>query len=365
MAHDDGEGVENQEGTDKERNCREAQKHFAEDVNDFVDRASSLLCRLLTGDDLVVRWQNFFSRFLHIATRRICVEWKLPFTTSYHTKFPEYVSARFPIPVQVGYAYMKWFHKPSGRLMVATPTLRDELLERGFRNVSPWSRGVDTELFRPDLEPIYDSLGGKDWPRPFFLNVGRVAVEGDAFVARDLRQARRDMQIIFQDTHASLDPRMTVGEIVSEGLRLHHGQASASQIEAQVVATLAEVGLSIAAFPDLLSRYPHSFSGGQRQRIALARALVVGPDLLVLDEPTSALDVTVQKQILKLLQELQSKRGMAYLLITHDIDVLRAMAHQVMVLQGGRIAEAGSAEQVLYEPRHAYTRSLLAAFPNE
>jgi microcin C transport system ATP-binding protein len=93
--------------------------------------------------------------------------------------------------------------------------------------------------------------------------------------------------------------------------------------------------------------------------------LVVGPDLLVLDEPTSALDVTVQKQILKLLQELQSKRGMAYLLITHDIDVLRAMAHQVMVLQGGRIAEAGSAEQVLYEPRHAYTRSLLAAFPNE
>ena len=85
-----------------------------------------------------------------IATRRICVEWKLPFTTSYHTKFPEYVSARFPIPVQVGYAYMKWFHKPSGRLMVATPTLRDELVEHGFKNVSPWSRGVDTELFRPD-----------------------------------------------------------------------------------------------------------------------------------------------------------------------------------------------------------------------
>ena len=86
-----------------------------------------------------------------IATRRICVEWKLPFTTSYHTKFPEYISARFPVPVQVGYAYMKWFHKPSGRLMVATPTLRDELLERGFRNVSPWSRGVDTEQFNPDL----------------------------------------------------------------------------------------------------------------------------------------------------------------------------------------------------------------------
>ena len=123
-----------------------------------------------------------------IATRRICVEWKLPFTTSYHTKFPEYVSARFPIPVQVGYAYMKWFHKPSGRLMVATPTLRDELVEHGFKNVSPWSRGVDTEVFRPDLEPIYDQMGAKDWPRPFFLNVGRVAVEKniEAFLELDL-----------------------------------------------------------------------------------------------------------------------------------------------------------------------------------
>jgi glycosyltransferase involved in cell wall biosynthesis len=123
-----------------------------------------------------------------IATRRICVEWKLPFTTSYHTKFPEYVSARFPIPVQVGYAYMKWFHKPSGRLMVATPTLKKELEAHGFKNISPWSRGVDTELFRPDLEPIYDSLGGKDWPRPFWLNVGRVAVEKniEAFLDLDL-----------------------------------------------------------------------------------------------------------------------------------------------------------------------------------
>ncbi len=123
-----------------------------------------------------------------IATRRICVEWKMPFTTSYHTKFPEYISARFPVPVQVGYAYMKWFHKPSGRLMVATPTLRDDLTKRGFRNVSAWSRGVDTEAFNPDLPGIYDELGGKDWPRPFFLNVGRVAVEKniEAFLETDL-----------------------------------------------------------------------------------------------------------------------------------------------------------------------------------
>ena len=119
-----------------------------------------------------------------IATRRICLEWKLPFTTSYHTKFPEYISARFPVPVQVGYAYMRWFHKPSGRLMVATPTLRDELVKHGFRNVSPWTRGVDTELFRPDAEPIFPA----DWARPIWLNVGRVAVEKniEAFLSTDL-----------------------------------------------------------------------------------------------------------------------------------------------------------------------------------
>jgi glycosyltransferase involved in cell wall biosynthesis len=123
-----------------------------------------------------------------IATRRICVEWKLPFTTSYHTKFPEYISARFPVPVQVGYAYMKWFHKPSGRLMVATPTLKAELEEHGFRNISPWSRGVDTEMFRPDLDPVFAELGGKDWLRPFWLNVGRVAVEKniESFLELDL-----------------------------------------------------------------------------------------------------------------------------------------------------------------------------------
>ncbi|MFN4288062.1 MAG: glycosyltransferase family 4 protein [Brevundimonas sp.] len=145
-----------------------------------------------------------------IATRRICVEWKLPFTTSYHTKFPEYVSARFPIPVQVGYAYMKWFHKPSGRLMVATPTLRDELESHGFKNVSPWTRGVDTELFNPALEPIYAELGGADWPRPFWLNVGRVAVEKniEAFLKLDLPgtkivvgdgPARADLEAAYPD----------------------------------------------------------------------------------------------------------------------------------------------------------------------
>jgi microcin C transport system ATP-binding protein len=122
------------------------------------------------------------------------------------------------------------------------------------------------------------------------------------------------------------------------------------------------VGLVGDGFANVLGRYPHAFSGGQRQRIALARALVVEPDLLVLDEPTSALDVTVQKQILELLQALQQKRGMAYLLITHDVDVLRAMAHHIMVLKSGQVVEQGSADQVLSAPSHPYTQSLLQAF---
>jgi glycosyltransferase involved in cell wall biosynthesis len=144
------------------------------------------------------KFKSFEPEAIHIATegpiglaaRRICIEWKLPFTTSYHTRFPEYVSARLPVPLAAGYAYMKWFHKPSGRLMVATPTLRDELARHGFRNLSQWSRGVDTEVFQPrrpgDPDP-YEGL-----KRPIFLNVGRVAVEKniEAFVSLDLPGTR-------------------------------------------------------------------------------------------------------------------------------------------------------------------------------
>ncbi|WP_240609499.1 glycosyltransferase family 4 protein [Phenylobacterium deserti] len=140
------------------------------------------------------RFKGFEPEAIHIATegpiglaaRRICVEWKLPFTTSYHTRFPEYVSARLPLPLAAGYAYMKWFHKPSGRLMVATPTMRDELTQHGFRNISAWSRGVDTEVFHPRREDEPDIFEGL--PRPIFLYVGRVAVEKniEAFLGLDL-----------------------------------------------------------------------------------------------------------------------------------------------------------------------------------
>lgn len=191
-------------------------------------------------------------------------------------------------------------------------------------------------------------LGGKGWQN----------------VPTKDKPLRQRVQVVFQDPYGSLSPRMTVGEIVSEGLRLHQPQLQASELEQQVLTTLAEVGLKTEEFPDLLNRYPHAFSGGQRQRIALARALVVNPELLVLDEPTSALDVTVQKQILQLLQDLQKRKKIAFLLITHDIDVLRAMAHEVLVLKAGQVVESGLAEQVLNQPEHSYTRSLLAAFPN-
>ncbi len=179
--------------------------------------------------------------------------------------------------------------------------------------------------------------------------------------AQDL-PLRRRVQVVFQDPFGSLSPRRTVGETVAEGLLLHRPELSRAEVQARVLATLAEVGLTPTEFPGLLARYPHAFSGGQRQRIVLARALVVEPELLVLDEPTSALDVTVQQQVLRLLQDLQQRRGMAYLLITHDLDVLQAMAHEVLVLQGGQVVEAGAAEQVLQSPSHPYTLSLLSAF---
>jgi microcin C transport system ATP-binding protein len=170
---------------------------------------------------------------------------------------------------------------------------------------------------------------------------------------------RRSVQVVFQDPFSSLSPRMTVEEIVGEGLRVHQPGLSVAQRQLRVVQALADVGMSQAQFPRLLQRYPHEFSGGQRQRLAIARALMVEPDMLVLDEPTSALDVTVQKQVLQLLQKLQRERGLSYLLITHDVAVIRAMAHQIMVMKSGEILESGPAAQVLAAPQHPYTQLLV------
>ena len=175
------------------------------------------------------------------------------------------------------------------------------------------------------------------------------------------RSLRRVIQVVFQDPFSSLSPRMTVEAIVGEGLRVHAPELDTAARRDRVIAALAEVSLSEAHDPGLLDRYPHEFSGGQRQRLAIARALIVEPQLLVLDEPTSALDVTVQKQVLGLLQRLQRERGLSYLLITHDVEVIRAMAHDIIVMKDGVVLEAGPALQVLDAPQHPYTRTLVAA----
>ena len=175
--------------------------------------------------------------------------------------------------------------------------------------------------------------------------------------SRRLRPLRREMQIVFQDPFSSLSPRLSVGQIVEEGLRVHHLAASAPERRRLIETALDEVGLD----PQAADRYPHEFSGGQRQRIAIARALVLQPRLVVLDEPTSALDMSVQAQIVDLLRELQQRRGLAYLFISHDLRVVRALAHDILVMKDGRIVETGPTERIMTRPEHAYTRSLMAA----
>jgi microcin C transport system ATP-binding protein len=165
------------------------------------------------------------------------------------------------------------------------------------------------------------------------------------------------MQVVFQDPFGSLSPRMTVEQIIGEGLAVHRPDIDARVRRERVGALLEEVGMPAES----MLRYPHEFSGGQRQRIAIARALAVEPELLVLDEPTSALDVSIQKQVLNLLTNLQKKYKLSYLFITHDLAVMRAMAHRVIVMKSGRIVEAGDTMDVLHSPSHPYTQSLLAS----
>ena len=172
---------------------------------------------------------------------------------------------------------------------------------------------------------------------------------------------RRQVQVVFQDPFSSLSPRLTIEEIVGEGLRVHSPKMDTAARRTRVEAALHEVGLDGAQFPGLMERYPHEFSGGQRQRVAIARALIVQPRVLILDEPTSALDVTIQQQVLSLLQRLQREKGLSYLLITHDMEVIRAMAHQVLVMKDGEIVENGAVFDVLDAPKHPYTQRLVAA----
>ena len=174
--------------------------------------------------------------------------------------------------------------------------------------------------------------------------------------ARELRKLRRDMQIVFQDPYGSLSPRMTAEQIIAEGLSVH-GLDKGRKPQDMVAEIMTEVGLD----PASMTRYPHEFSGGQRQRIAIARAMILRPKVVVLDEPTSALDMTVQVQIVELLRALQRKHGLAYLFISHDLRVVRALAHKIIVMKAGDVVEAGPADAIFDAPQTDYTRELMAA----
>jgi microcin C transport system ATP-binding protein len=188
---------------------------------------------------------------------------------------------------------------------------------------------------------------------------GSIRFQGEALdglTQKQMRPWRKKMQVVFQDPFGSLSPRMSVAQIISEGLEVH-SQLTPDECKAEVIRALEEVGLD----PQSRHRYPHEFSGGQRQRIAIARALVLKPALILLDEPTSALDRTVQKQVVVLLRQLQEKHGLTYMFISHDLAVVRALAHDMIVIKDGKVVERGASHEVFDSPQHPYTKELLAA----
>jgi microcin C transport system ATP-binding protein len=225
--------------------------------------------------------------------------------------------------------------------------------------------GVDLELRRGHtLGVVGESGSGKTTLGLALLRLldseGEIEFGGASLRARsagELRPLRRRMQMVFQDPYGSLSPRMSVGQIVGEGLEVHEPAMPRSERDRLIAGALAEVGLE----PGWAERYPHEFSGGQRQRIAIARALVLKPDFIVLDEPTSALVVSVQAQIVDLLRDLQARHRLAYLFISHDLRVVRALADDLMVMKDGRVVESGKAGDLFHAPATDYTRALMAA----
>jgi microcin C transport system ATP-binding protein len=225
--------------------------------------------------------------------------------------------------------------------------------------------GVDVVVRRGQTLGVVGESGSGKTTLGFALlrlihSTGRVVVLGEEVQERSwkaMRPLRRNLQVVFQDPYGSLSPRMSVGEIIAEGLLVHEPGTSFEERDRRAAAALAEVGLD----PEARHRYPHEFSGGQRQRIAIARALVLTPAFIMLDEPTSALDMSVQAQVVDLLRELQAKRDLAYLFISHDLKVVKALANDVIVMRHGKVVEAGPAEQIFSAPRSDYTRALMAA----
>jgi microcin C transport system ATP-binding protein len=189
---------------------------------------------------------------------------------------------------------------------------------------------------------------------------GRIAYVGrrlDGLKSREMRPLRRHLQVVFQDPYGSLSPRLSVSQIIEEGLTIQNPNLTTRERRARATKAMEEVGLD----PATQDRYPHEFSGGQRQRIAVARAMVLEPKFVMLDEPTSALDVSVQAQIVDLLRDLQKRHKLAYLFISHDLRVVRALANEVIVMRNGKVVEEGPAIEVFSHPKEDYTKALLAA----
>ena len=227
---------------------------------------------------------------------------------------------------------------------------------------------VDFEVRRGEVFGIVGESGcgkstmGRSVLRLIEPTDGEIIYKGQDFKkasGQELRKMRAEMQIIFQDPYASLNPRMTIGEIIEEPLKIQKRFASKEEMRAHVLEVMEVVGLN----PKYYNRYPHEFSGGQRQRIGIARAIVLGPSLVVCDEPVSALDVSIQSQVLNLLRHLQESMGMAYIFISHNLSVIRHISDRVMVMYLGHVVELADKHQLYDNPSHPYTQALLSAIP--
>ena len=249
---------------------------------------------------------------------------------------------------------------------MTSPLLSINHLSIAFRHGATERRVVDDISLSVEagetLALVGESGSGKSTTGLALLRLitsqGAILFDGKPLHSLNRRQmlpVRHRMQVVFQDPNSSLNPRLNVLQIIEEGLRVHRPELSARQREEEVIHVMEEVGLE----PETRFRYPASFSGGQRQRIAISRALILKPELIILDEPTSSLDKTVQAQILALLKALQEKHQLAYIFISHDLQVVRALCHQVIVLRQGEVVEQGECERLFASPAAGYTRELL------